>query len=124
MESTDDRHRQLENIRQRTSARLALESTLERQQRLEEQRRRQARYEVALQNQCPTYKMAVCTDVDYSTLGKFNVECIHCKASHFPKERVSNRLHRDSFGDCCLHGRLLLPAPYFSNELATLPSTF
>lgn len=28
--------------------------------------------------QCPTYKIAITTDVVYSTLGEFNVECIHC----------------------------------------------
>jgi hypothetical protein len=40
-------------------------------------------------------------------LGPMVVGCIHCRALHFPEEKVANR--DDSFDDCCHHGKILLP---------------
>lgn len=37
-------------------------------------------------------------------LGAMNVECCHCGALHFAKEKVANKIHPLSFGDCCSHG--------------------
>lgn len=41
--------------------------------------------------------------MQYQILGPFDIACIHCRALHFPKERVTNCMDRNSFGDCCLH---------------------
>lgn len=58
--------------------------------------------------------------MQYHALGPFEILCIHCGALHFAEERVSNRINRNSFGDCCLHGRIVMEQPKFSNELVRL----
>lgn len=68
----------------------------------------------------PTYKCAVTAAVQYHALGPFEILCIHCGALHFAEERVSNRINRNSFGDCCLHGRIVMEQPKCSNELVRL----
>lgn len=45
-------------------------------------------------------------DVDMYRLGDCAVKCVHCGAKHFPEERVQNSVHKDSFGDCCAHGKI------------------
>ena len=120
-ESPEQRAQRLLIIRLRASQRRAEENEERRQQRLEEQRRRNERRQRALLlNPLRTYKLAVTSDVSNHTLGNFNVACLHCGALHFPEERVSNRTHRNSFGDCCLHGRIELHPPKFPNELVRL----
>ncbi|XP_054287814.1 uncharacterized protein LOC129003542 [Macrosteles quadrilineatus] len=71
-------------------------------------------------NQLQSYKAAASSLVEYNNLGMFDIACVHCGAVHFLKERVQNRIHPNSFGDCCLHGRIEQPAPEFPNELALL----
>ena len=34
------------------------------------------------------------------------VLCVHCRAKHFPAEKVSNK--GNSFNDCCSHGKVIL----------------
>lgn len=58
--------------------------------------------------------------MQYHALGPFEILCIHCGALHFAEERVSNRINRNSFGDCCLHGRIVMEQPKCSNELVRL----
>ena len=118
-ESEAQKNQRLQDMRQRASQR-RVEATLDRQtQRLEEDRRRYARRLEALRrSRLSTYKIATTTDNFYKSLQPFNVKCIHCKALHFPEEKVSNRTHRDFFDDCCLHGRIDLQHPEFPNELA------
>ena len=72
------------------------------------------------QNILPTYKCATNSDVTYTSLGPFNIACIHCQAVHFTEERVLNRINRDFFDDCCLHCRVNIEPSVFSNELACL----
>jgi hypothetical protein len=54
----------------------------------------------------------------YKSLGPFSIACIYCGALHFPEERVGNK--GNSFGDCCLHGRIAMSPPQFQNELVCL----
>ena len=58
--------------------------------------------------------------ITYQNLGHFDVACFNCWALHFPEERVSNRIIWNSFGDCCLHGRIELEFSLFPNELVNL----
>lgn len=111
-ESPEQRDQRLTVARLRESQRRAEENEERRQQRLEEQRRRNDRRQRALLlNNLRTYKLAVTSDVSTHTLGNFSIACGHCGALHFPEERVSNRTDNDSFGDCCLHGRIELDPP-------------
>ncbi|GBP88596.1 hypothetical protein EVAR_25095_1 [Eumeta japonica] len=120
-ESNEVREQRLEDLRLRASHRVATESDAQREHRLEEQRRRDIRRRRALEsNYLPTYKCAVNADQLYHALGSFEVLCIHCGALHFPEERVSNRINRNSFSDCCLHGRILIEPPKVPNELVRL----
>mgnify|MGYP005983845127 FL=1 len=120
-EDPEEHEQRLEDLRQRASQRVANETNEQREHRLEEQRRREARRRRDLEmNHLPTYKCAVSADVSYYTLGPFEILCIHCGGLHFPEERVSNRVNINSFGDCCLHGRIVMEPPQFSNELARL----
>ena len=58
-------------------------------------------------------------EITENFIGQMNVECTHCKAKHFPNERVANK--GDSFNDCCNHGNVeLLLAPEFPIELKKL----
>ncbi|GBP60013.1 hypothetical protein EVAR_41295_1 [Eumeta japonica] len=120
-ESDELREQRLGDLRRRASHRVATESNEEREHRLEEQRRRDIRRRRALEsNYLPTYKCAVNADQLYHALGSFEVLCIHCGALHFPEERVSNHINRNSFSDCCLHGRTLIEPPKVPNELVRL----
>ncbi|GBP81470.1 hypothetical protein EVAR_86151_1 [Eumeta japonica] len=120
-ESNEVREQRLEDLRLRASHRVATESDAQREHRLEEQRRRDIRCRRALEsNYLPTYKCAVNADQLYHALGSFEVLCIHCGALHFPEERDSNRINRNSFSDCCLHGRILIEPPKVPNELVRL----
>ncbi|XP_055860289.1 uncharacterized protein LOC129921730 [Biomphalaria glabrata] len=120
-ETHEQRNERLEEMRQRATLRLSAETKIKEDQRLEEQRRRDARRRAALEKtKVQTYKSAVNSSVNYRSLGPFTITCIHCQAIHFPEERVGNKVNRDSFGDCCLHGRISLEAPIFPNELIIL----
>lgn len=121
-ENDEQRDQRLQDLRQRAAQRVANENEEQRKHRLEEQRCRDGRRRRALElNNClPTYKCAVTAAVQYHALGPFEILCIHCGALHFTEERVSNRINRNSFGDCCLHGRIVMEQPKFSNELVRL----
>ncbi|GBP31298.1 hypothetical protein EVAR_31423_1 [Eumeta japonica] len=120
-ESNEVREQRLEDLRLRASHRVATGSDAQREHRLEEQRRRDIRRRRAIEsNYLPTYKCTVNADQLYHALGSFEVLCIHCGALHFPEERVSNRINRNSFSDCCLHGRILIEPPKVPNELVRL----
>ncbi|XP_054276782.1 trichohyalin-like [Macrosteles quadrilineatus] len=120
-EDDDERVRRLEEQRQRDANRRDAEVVDERAQRLREQCRRTAEIrQNSERNQLQSYKAAASSLVEYSNLGMFDIACVHCGAVHFLKERVQNRIHPNSFGDCCLHGRIEQPAPEFPNELALL----
>lgn len=47
-------------------------------------------------------------DVEEIRLSDFTAKCIHCGALHFAEERVQNSVDKDSFGDCCGHGKIKL----------------
>ncbi|XP_054289208.1 uncharacterized protein LOC129004674 [Macrosteles quadrilineatus] len=120
-ENEDERVRRLEEQRQIDANRRDAEVVDERAQRLLEQRRRTAEIRQNSQrSRLPTYKAAASSLVEYSNLGMYDIACVHCGAVHFLKERVQNRIHPNSFGDCCLHGRIEQAAPEFPNELALL----
>lgn len=114
-ETPEVRSQRLENLRKRANEIRAGE------QRLEEQRRRNARRQRhLLANPIkPTYKVAVQSDVTCHRFGEFNVACVHCGALHFPEERVGNK-NNNSFGDCCLKGKIDIQHADFPNELARL----
>ena len=82
---------------------------------MERQRRcRQRRIET--RNEFPARPI---DDVEEHYGGSMNELCIHCNASHFPSEKISN-MH-NSFHDCCSHGRVdLEPLPAMPNELDSL----
>lgn len=43
---------------------------------------------------------------DEFRLSNFDVRCIHCGALHFDEERVQGKHDRNSFFDCCAHGKI------------------
>lgn len=49
-------------------------------------------------------KKKIKSDNSEHYLGPMNVECCHCGVLHFAKEKVANKIHPLSFGDCCSHG--------------------
>ena len=110
-ESSQQKRQRLENLRIHAAEIRSQENNERREFCLAEQRRRNFRRHQALQNNTlATFKLAMTTDFTYYKLGDFNVPCCHCKALHFPEERVSNRQNLlNFFGDCCLHGRINLP---------------
>lgn len=120
-EGEEEREQRLQDLRERNHLRRSLEEEDNRVQRLVDQRHRTANNRRDEQLYRPlSYKAAASNIVEYNKLGPFNVQCIHCGALHFPEERVQNRVNPNSFGDCCLHGRINQPAPLFPNELALL----
>ena len=40
------------------------------------------------------------------------------QVNHFPEERVSNRLNRDSLADCCLYSRINMETLMFPNVVS------
>lgn len=71
-------------------------------------------------NRLPIYNAATSTNIQYHSLGQFQIACVHCGALHFPEENVFNRLNTNSFSDCFLHGRIAMDPPQLSNELVRL----
>lgn len=45
-------------------------------------------------------------DIDEYRLSDFSIKCIHCGALHFAEERVQGKHDKDSFFDCCAHGKI------------------
>jgi hypothetical protein len=43
------------------------------------------------------------------SLGPMNVECPHCHALHWDKEKLTASLNNIKFGQCCLQGQIQLP---------------
>jgi hypothetical protein len=60
-------------------------------------------------------------NLDPHNLGWMNVVCLHCRALHFAAERTKTGAQKDSFNDCCRHGKVRLTPipepPQFFKEL-------
>ena len=91
-------------------------------QRAENQRRRRQAARNTINDQAreiqqPIFEYDPVIQQDY--LGKMDILCIHCKASHFLLERVSNR--GLSFNDYCSHGAVKQdPIPTFPKDLTKM----
>jgi hypothetical protein len=56
-------------------------------------------------------KKVMAGDISEYRLSAFSIKCKHCSAMHFDQEQVLDARKKESFNDCCGHGRIFLEEP-------------